>query len=108
MECNVKCAGRMSDQDAAVRMMATHCFATLIQLMPLDGGVPEPPGLDAALGSRRLEQKRFLEQLFNPRSIEDYVVPVPLRATLRSYQQVSQQSQTPHILRTSIYSTKFI
>jgi TATA-binding protein-associated factor len=80
--------GRMSEQDAAVRMMATHCFATLIQLMPLDGGVPEPPGLDAALGPRRSEQRRFLEQLFNPSTIKDYVLPVPLRATLRSYQQV--------------------
>ncbi|KAF4522501.1 hypothetical protein B566_EDAN002586 [Ephemera danica] len=82
--------GRMSDQDPAVRMMATHCFATLIQLMPLDGGVPEPPGLDQALGSRRAEQKRFLEQLFNPSTIEDYKVPVPLRADLRSYQQTLQ------------------
>ena len=28
--------GRMSDQDQAVRLMATQCFATLIRLMPLE------------------------------------------------------------------------
>lgn len=37
--------GRMSDQNMCVRLMGTHCFATLVQLMPLDGGVPEPPAL---------------------------------------------------------------
>ena len=31
--------GRMSDQDQAVRLMATQCFATLIKLMPLEVGV---------------------------------------------------------------------
>ena len=28
--------GRMSDQDAAVRLTATHSFATLIRLIPLE------------------------------------------------------------------------
>ena len=28
--------GRMSDQNADVRTMATHCFATLIRLLPLE------------------------------------------------------------------------
>lgn len=37
--------GRMSDQNMCVRLMGTHSFATLIQLMPLDGGIPEPPAL---------------------------------------------------------------
>lgn len=37
--------GRMSDQNMCVRLMGTHSFATLVQLMPLDGGVPEPPAL---------------------------------------------------------------
>ena len=31
--------GRMADQDSSVRLMATHCFATLIRLMPLDVSV---------------------------------------------------------------------
>ena len=28
--------GRMSDQNEDVRTMATHCFATLIRLLPLE------------------------------------------------------------------------
>lgn len=37
--------GTMSDQNMSIRLMGTHSFATLVQLMPLDGGVPEPPAL---------------------------------------------------------------
>lgn len=78
----------MSDQDTSVRLMATHCFATLIQLMPLDGGIPNLPLLTEELSSQKARDKEFLEQLFNPKTIPDYKVPVPIRATLRSYQQV--------------------
>lgn len=67
--------------------MSTRCFASLIQLMPLDGAAPEPEGLSPELRARRLSDKRFLDQLFNPRSIQDYKVPVPVAAELRSYQQ---------------------
>jgi TATA-binding protein-associated factor len=81
-------SGRMSDQDQHVRLMATHCFATLIQLMPLDGGVPDPPNLTLELTKQKARERRFLEQLFNPKSIEDYKIPVPIQAELRSYQQV--------------------
>nr|CAD7432737.1 unnamed protein product [Timema monikensis] len=79
--------GRMSDQNQPVRLMATHCFATLIQLMPLDGGVPDPPNLTSQLAQHKARERRFLEQLFNPKSIENYKVPVSIRAELRCYQQ---------------------
>ncbi|XP_045535589.1 TATA-binding protein-associated factor 172 [Papilio machaon] len=79
--------GRMSDHCEAVRTMSTRCFATLIQLMPLDGAVPEPAGLSAEMRARRQRDKDFLEQLFNPKSIKDYKIPVPVSAELRSYQQ---------------------
>ncbi|KAK7868472.1 hypothetical protein R5R35_011216 [Gryllus longicercus] len=79
--------GRMSDQNQPVRLMATHCFATLIQLMPLDGGLPEPPSLSADLIAQKVKERKFLEQLFNPKSIDEYKVPVPIKAELRSYQQ---------------------
>lgn len=81
-------AGRMSDQNQPVRLMSTHCFATLIQLMPLDGGVPDPPNLTPELVEQKARERKFLEQLFNPKLIEDYKVPVPIQAELRSYQQV--------------------
>lgn len=79
--------GRMSDHCSSVRVMSTRCFASLIQLMPLDGGVPEPPSLSPALKARRLRDKHFLEQLFNPKAIGDYKVPVRVSAELRTYQQ---------------------
>ncbi|XP_052740467.1 TATA-binding protein-associated factor 172 [Bicyclus anynana] len=79
--------GRMSDHNESVRMMSTRCFATLIQLMPLDGAVPEPAGLSQDMRERKARDKHFLEQLFNPKSIKDYKIPVPVSAELRSYQQ---------------------
>ena len=33
--------GRMADQDPSVRLMATHCFAALIRLMPLEVSIAE-------------------------------------------------------------------
>ncbi|XP_018561856.1 TATA-binding protein-associated factor 172 isoform X1 [Anoplophora glabripennis] len=80
--------GRMSDQNMCVRLMGTYSFATLVQLMPLDGGVPEPPTLQgSSLNERRIKEREFLQQLLTPSTIPDYVVPVPIAAQLRSYQQ---------------------
>lgn len=78
----------MSDQNTHVRLMSTHSFATLVQLMPLDGGVPEPPALlSSSLRGQRDRERAFLRQLLSPTTIPDYVVPVPIEASLRSYQQ---------------------
>lgn len=80
--------GRMSDQNQSVRLMGTHSFATLVQLMPLDGGVPEPPSLkDSNLTVKREKEREFLQQLLTPSTIPDYQVPIPISAQLRSYQQ---------------------
>lgn len=80
--------GRMSDPDQSVRMISTHCFATLIQLMPLDGLTPDiKTELTDDLKSRKLKDKEFLEYLFSPKTIPDFKVPVPINAELRSYQQ---------------------
>lgn len=76
--------------------MSTRCFACLIQLMPLDGAIPEPPGLSPELKARRIRDKDFLEQLFNPKTIKDYKIPVPVSAELRSYQQVSSKTIRNH------------
>jgi TATA-binding protein-associated factor len=80
--------GRMSDHDESVRLMCTHCFATLIQLMPLDGAIKEQSILSKELQEQKAKDHIFLQQLFNPKSIGDYVVPVPISAQIRSYQQV--------------------
>lgn len=80
--------GRMSDQNQAVRLLATNCFATLIQLMPLDGLTPDfKEDLTDDLKKRKMKDKEFLDYLFRPKSIPDFKVPVTIKAELRSYQQ---------------------
>lgn len=81
--------GRMSDQDEAVRLMATHCFAALVRLMPLDSGVIDKAGepLSADLCERRASERHFLEQLMDARHADNYELCVPINAQLRSYQQ---------------------
>ncbi|XP_077552416.1 TATA-binding protein-associated factor 172-like isoform X1 [Haemaphysalis longicornis] len=83
--------GRMSDQDEGVRLMATHCFAHLVRLMPLDGaGIEEAsggPALSAELQERRTSERHFLEQLMDAKHADNYQLSVPINAELRSYQQ---------------------
>ncbi|CRK93000.1 CLUMA_CG006602, isoform A [Clunio marinus] len=80
--------GRMSDQNHSVRLISTSCFATLIQLMPLDGiSTNSKEDLSDDLRERKMKDKKFLDYLFRPKSIPDFKVPVPINAELRSYQQ---------------------
>ena len=78
--------GRMSDQNEYVRLLATHCFAQLVQLMPLDPGDNGIP-LKSGLLERKKDERRFLEQLLNVKKLENFKIPVPVKAELRSYQQ---------------------
>lgn len=78
----------MSDQNEPVRLMSTYCFATLVQLMPLDGVILEPVKLSDELETQRNKDRLFLQQLFHPKSIGNYEIPIPINAELRSYQQV--------------------
>ncbi|KAL9957258.1 hypothetical protein ACROYT_G038872 [Oculina patagonica] len=79
--------GRMSDQCEDVRLMATYCFATLIRLMPLESGIPDSPGMSKALVEQKQKERKFLEQLLNGKKVENYTIPVPIKAELRKYQQ---------------------
>lgn len=81
--------GRMSDPDKTVRLLSTHCFATLIQLMPLDSPASDAKNvaLSKDLRARKTKDEEFLECLFQPKKIPDFLVPVPIDAELRSYQQ---------------------
>ncbi|CAB1343439.1 unnamed protein product [Coregonus sp. 'balchen'] len=63
--------GRMSDPSDSVRFMATQCFATLIRLLPLE----------------KARERHFMEQLLDSRKLENYKIPVPIKAELRKYQQ---------------------
>ncbi|XP_042712731.1 TATA-binding protein-associated factor 172 isoform X3 [Chrysemys picta bellii] len=79
--------GRMSDQTDSVRFMATQCFATLIRLMPLEAGIPDPPNMSEELILLKAKERHFLEQLLDGKKLENYKIPVPIKAELRKYQQ---------------------
>ncbi|EDV43563.1 uncharacterized protein Dana_GF18554 [Drosophila ananassae] len=77
--------GAMSDPDESVRLLSTHCFANLVQLMPLDGKAEQLKS--EPLQAQKTRDREFLDYLFHPKSIPDYRVPVRISVELRSYQQ---------------------
>ena len=79
--------GRMSDSDNDVRLIATTTFATLVKLVPLEAGIPDPPGLSEELLKGRDRERTFIAQLLDPHKVEPFTIPVAIKAELRSYQQ---------------------
>lgn len=79
--------GRMSDPDDAVRLICTNCFALLIRLVPLEAGIPDPPGMSAEMLAYRDEERKFLSQLLDSSKVENFEIPVKINAELRKYQQ---------------------
>ena len=64
--------GAMSDANMQVRLLATNTFATLVRLLPLDGGTREPEGLNDELRQRKEREKVFLSQLMDSRKAEEF------------------------------------
>ncbi|KAF2719417.1 SNF2 family DNA-dependent ATPase domain-containing protein [Polychaeton citri CBS 116435] len=79
--------GRMSDSDPGVRLIATTAFATLVKLVPLEAGIPDPPGLPKKLLEGRDKERQFIGQMLDPKKVEPFKIPVAIKAELRSYQQ---------------------
>ncbi|TKA23860.1 hypothetical protein B0A50_06995 [Salinomyces thailandicus] len=79
--------GRMSDSDSGVRLIATTAFATLVKLVPLEAGIPDPPGLPQSLLEGRDRERKFIAQMLDPKKVEAFHIPVAIKAELRSYQQ---------------------
>jgi TATA-binding protein-associated factor len=79
--------GRMSDSDMEIRLIATTSFATLVKLVPLEAGIPDPPGLSEELLRGRDRERTFIGQLLDPKKVEPFQIPVAIKAELRSYQQ---------------------
>lgn len=44
--------------------------------------------MSADLIRQKARERHFLEQLLDSRKLEDYKIPVPIKAELRKYQQV--------------------
>ncbi|MPC08117.1 TATA-binding protein-associated factor 172 [Portunus trituberculatus] len=79
--------GCMSDPDTSIRLTATQCFATLIRLLPLEGGIPDPPSMSDRMLKQKKREREFLERLLDPSKIVNHSIPIPIHAELRSYQQ---------------------
>lgn len=79
--------GRMSDPDDDVRATATNTFASLVKMVPLEAGLPDPPNFPEDLLKRRDEERQFLMQLLDGSKVEQYNIPVTIKAELRKYQQ---------------------
>ncbi|KAI8338754.1 hypothetical protein BC941DRAFT_469857 [Chlamydoabsidia padenii] len=79
--------GRMSDVDESVRLVCTNCFALLIKLVPLEAGIPDPPGMSAQMLAHRDDERKFLSQLLDSSKVENFEIPVVINAELRKYQQ---------------------
>ena len=79
--------GRMSDSDSDVRLIATTTFATLVKLVPLEAGIPDPPGFSEELLKGRDKERKFVAQMLDPKKTEPFEIPVAIKAQLRSYQQ---------------------
>ncbi|KAF9886932.1 TATA-binding protein-associated factor mot1 [Aspergillus nanangensis] len=79
--------GRMSDSDNDVRLLATTSFATLVKLVPLEAGIPDPPGLSEELLKGRERERKFMSQMLDVRKVEEFNLPVAIKAELRPYQQ---------------------
>lgn len=79
--------GRMSDSHDEIRLIATTSFATLVKLVPLEAGIPDPPGLSEELLKGRDRERTFIAQLLDPKKVEAFQLPVAIKAELRSYQQ---------------------
>ncbi|KAF9265748.1 hypothetical protein L218DRAFT_997145 [Marasmius fiardii PR-910] len=79
--------GRMSDSDDDVRSTATNTFASLVKMVPLEAGLPDPPSFPEELLKRREDERQFLAQLLDGSKVEQYSIPVPIKAELRKYQQ---------------------
>ncbi|KAL0947465.1 hypothetical protein HGRIS_013571 [Hohenbuehelia grisea] len=79
--------GRMSDLDDDIRSTATNTFASLVKMVPLEAGLPDPPGFPEDLLKRREAERQFLAQLLDGTKVEKYAIPVTIKAELRKYQQ---------------------
>ncbi|KAK5209566.1 TATA-binding protein-associated factor mot1 [Exophiala xenobiotica] len=79
--------GRMSDANHDIRLLATTSFATLVKLVPLEAGIPDPPGMPESLLQGRERERKFMAQMLDPKKVEPFEIPVAIKAELRSYQQ---------------------
>lgn len=78
---------RMSDPDESVRFICTNLFAQLVKLVPLETGIPNPPGFSEDMIKHKDEERKFMGQLVGSEKVEDFQLNVEIKAELRPYQR---------------------
>lgn len=73
-------------------------FGLWVMYFPLfyQAGIPDPPAMSADLIRQKARERHFLEQLLDGRKLENYKIPVPIKAELRKYQQVCVTFKDAH------------
>ncbi|CAE7140157.1 unnamed protein product [Rhizoctonia solani] len=79
--------GRMSDNDNDCRYVASNTFASLVRMVPLEAGLPDPPGFSPELLAKRETEREFLTQLLDGSKVTPYEIPIKINVELRKYQQ---------------------
>lgn len=64
------------------------CFFKFSPPPVYQAGIPDPPAMSADLIRQKARERHFLEQLLDSKKLENYKIPVPIKAELRKYQQV--------------------
>ncbi|KAA0188536.1 hypothetical protein FBUS_08473 [Fasciolopsis buskii] len=77
----------LADPSSTVRVLASRLFTSLLTLFPLEGSLPDPPGMDPSLCVARATNRQFIDNLLHPNRIQMYNLPIPIQADLRGYQQ---------------------
>lgn len=54
----------------------------------IQAGIPNPPNMSEELIKQKARERHFLEQLLDSTKLENYKIPVSIKAELRKYQQV--------------------
>ncbi|XP_044880863.1 TATA-binding protein-associated factor 172 isoform X3 [Mauremys mutica] len=70
----------------SLQVFETTAASMDIQLHPL-AGIPDPPNMSEELILLKAKERHFLEQLLDGKKLENYKIPVPIKAELRKYQQ---------------------
>lgn len=77
----------MADVDKSVRTCCSQAFNIIMRLLPLENENVSATMLSPILKEEKKKHEYLINCLLNGKHIEDYVVPVKINATLRTYQQ---------------------
>lgn len=86
--------------------LSKHVQCFLFVCFLFQAGIPDPPNMSEELIKIKAKERHFLEQLLDGKNLENYNIPVPIKAELRRYQQVSYYSRCFTFLDTQIFFFK--